>query len=489
MLSRISSVLLAIVCLVPWGRSARADFLEISLPNSSLKIVLEGRITKGRTVTLQHKFGKLYFGANDVEIYKVPTNPALFGRMAGKARASKDAEAMFEAAKWAVRHALPMQFSQAIEQTLELAPKHAGALRIKTFQEKIAEPLPESPEEEKRIRAVLDRKSMRIARSKHFIMLHDTNAAPPKSNIPGARRRPPRALERLRLLEEVYETFLMTFTAAGIELDIPQQRMQVILFSEIKDFQDFSQALSPTLTSAVGFWDPNQNVSVFFDNATDEVFEQLEELLEGLREQAKAAKRRRGPDAARIVRSTNTLDLMVSAAQERSDIKVVTHEATHQMAGNTGLFPRHVRIPSWAHEGLATYFETPADATWSGVGAVNESRLRFFRALSEHATHSNIDFVVTDQIFKLAASHGATLHAYAQAWALTHFLMENHFEELMKYYAFLAQMPPDVTLNPDVLLELFDRAFGDDREKLTLDWRAYMRTLKTDYEQAIESAR
>ena len=101
------------------------------------------------------------------------------------------------------------------------------------------------------------------------------------------------------------------------------------------------------------------------------------------------------------------------------------------MAGNTGLLPRHVRIPSWVHEGLATYFETPNGAMWSGIGAVNESRLSLYRALERDREHSNIGFIVGDQIFDYAGSLGAKLHGYGQAWALTHFLMEKHFDKFI----------------------------------------------------------
>ena len=66
---------------------------------------------------------------------------------------------------------------------------------------------------------------------------------------------------------------------------------------------------------------------------------------------------------------------------------------------------------------------------------------------------------------------------------------KHHLDGLAKYYALLAQMPPDITLNQEVLLKLFDRAFGKDRAAMTLEWRAYMRSLKTDFERAIESAR
>ncbi len=480
------SLLFSIICLTLSAHTLRADFLEYQLPGSPLKIIFEGQVKGGRTVTLSHKFGTLYFEPTQVTIHEVPSNPAKFAKLENQARSDKDAEQMFKAAKWALRHALLDKFYQAVDNTLEIDPTHAGALRVKALKAQIDQPLPETEEEEQQIRAILDRDTMKVDRSNHFIMLYDTDDKAEQSRITGARRRPPRSIERLRLLEDVYETFIMKFSSEDIALDIPTERLRVILFKEYQDYQDFSKSLNPVLSSAVGFWDPDRNVSIFYDNATDDVFKILQEIMDKLQDDKDLAIKRRGPNAKIIVRNANTIGVMVSAAQERSDIKVVTHEAAHQLAGNTGLLPRHVRIPSWVHEGLATYFETPAESTWSGVGSVNHDRLMMYQALAEDTVHSNIDFIATDQIFLLAGSHGTKLHAYAQAWALTHFLMENHFEELLKYYALLSQMPPDVTLNPDLLLKIFERAFGEDREALTLEWRAYMRGLKTDFQIAID---
>ena len=73
---------------------------------------------------------------------------------------------------------------------------------------------------------------------------------------------------------------------------------------------------------------------------------------------------------------------MIDLERENSDIEVVSHETTHQMAGNTGLLPRHVQVPRWVHEGLATYFETPNGASWGAIGAVNDSRLKLYRVLA-----------------------------------------------------------------------------------------------------------
>lgn len=213
----------------------------------------------------------------------------------------------------------------------------------------------------------------------------------------------------------------------------------------------------------------------------------LREVSKSLQKQKDEAVRIRALNARDIVRMANTISLLIAVDQENSDIEVVSHECTHQMAGNTGLFPRHVRIPQWVHEGMATYFEAPSDASWSGIGAVNQERLAYYRALAEtDREHSNIDFVVGDEIFKYAASHNAVLHGYAQAWALTHFLVENHFEEFMTFFKRLGQMPPDIILSPTLLTKLFDVSFTTDRETMNLEWRRYMNTLQTDTERVLK---
>src|SRR6202008_2671028 len=107
-------------------------------------------------------------------------------------------------------------------------------------------------------------------------------------------------------------------------------------------------------------------------------------------------------NAKENVQLADTLTMLIEVERENHDIEVVSHEATHQMAGNTGLLPRHVQIPSWVHEGLATYFESPREAAWSGVGAVNESRLRRYRGMERDKEHSNIQFITGDQIFDYA---------------------------------------------------------------------------------------
>jgi hypothetical protein len=473
-------VIVGMLCLAV-GSHARADVIFYRLPISSGgTVVLEGKtmVNPGRTVTFTHpRYGTVHLDLESVDIKKAPTLEAQFNRQLGKA--GKDAEQRMAAAQWALRNGLLPQFYTAIDKVLEADPNHPRASLVKQLKEQMDKPLGDSSKQVAEMKAMIGRSDMKVKESKHFLLMHDT----PETKTRGKMTR---ADERIELLEAVYESFLLRFYAYGVKLEIPQERLKVVLFNEYKDYRLFADKLSPALASASGFWGPEQNTSVFFDHGTNDTFKQLKEFSDRLQSQKKDAVRDRDLNAAAVVRLADTLKMLIEIERENSDISVVSHEATHQLAGNTGLLPRHVQIPSWVHEGLASYFETPDGATWAGVGAVNEERLDWYRALERDRVHSNIGFIVGDQIFDYAASLGAKLHGYGQAWALTNFMLEKHFDKFMVFYRRLGELPPDTFLSQEIVNQIFDEAVGINRDKLDEQWRAYMKALKTDVELILE---
>ncbi len=460
----------------------RADLLKYSVPGTTLVMTLQGktRVNPGRTVTFSHpKFGRMYIRLEDIvgRIHEIPSTFATGRAKLNRSKTTGDASQVMEAAHWLLHHGQLRTYWEAIDAALEIDPQNAEALRVMDLKRKMDVPLPEKPELEEKLRQQVKLPGFKIKRSPHFILCHDTPEKPEKG------RRMNRSDERLALLELVYESFLLKFYSKGITLKIPEERLMVLLFNDHAAYNDYAQSLSPTLILAAGFWSPKTNISVFYDNGKAEQYEVLDNLIDQLREQANEARRRRGPGAADIVRRYEGLSLLVKIAKESSDVEVVSHECTHQMAGNTGLFPRDVRVPRWVHEGLAAYFEAPSDATWAGIGAVNEERLEWYRALIKNQSElSTIDFVVGDRLFTHAGSHASILHAYGQAWAMTHFLVEQRFDKLMEYYRRLGEFPPDTPIGSEVLNELFEEVFGADRTTLEAQWRDYMRGLKTDLE-------
>jgi hypothetical protein len=395
-------------------------------------------------------------------------------------RAGTNPDKCMEAAHWALRHGLLQQFHQAVEKSLAANPQHPRALLVKKLRTQMDVELSDPASQVEDMKQLLGRRDMKVKLSKHFILMHDT----PDKIVRGKNTR---ADERIQLLETVYECFLLRFYAYGVELEIPKERLKVVLFNDYDRYRAFALRLSPSLASASGFWSPGNNTSIFFDHGTNAEFKALAKVSGELQKLKAESLRDRTSATADIRRLADTLALLIELERENSDIEVVSHEITHQMAGNTGLLPRHVQVPRWVHEGLATYFETPNGASWGGIGAVNSSRLTLYRVLAPDEKHSNLDFIVGDQIFDYAASHGAVVHGDSQAWGLTHFLMEKHFDRFLAFYRRLGEMPPNLPLSQETLNEIFDECFtGVNRRDLDAEWHSYMGGLKTDIELILE---
>src|SRR5262245_63767441 len=64
------------------------------------------------------------------------------------------------------------------------------------------------------------------------------------------------------------------------------------------------------------------------------------------------------------------------------NLSTTIHEATHQIAFNSGCHRRFADNPVWLAEGLAMYFETPEvhgnKIVWSSAGNLNTPRLDRF---------------------------------------------------------------------------------------------------------------
>jgi hypothetical protein len=402
---------------------------------------------------------------------KAKSNQQLFNARMGNA---KTADAVMEAAVWGLKSGLLGEFYTGVDKALKLDPNNAAALKVRELKKQMKEPLPDNPEAEKRFRELVKRPSMKIKMSNHYMLMHDTD-----DTKPAAGKKKTRAQIRLDLLEKVFESFMLLFHAQNVELEFPKERMMVVLFQDYEQFQSFSKAIHPSLASAAGFYSPLTNVAYFYDFSTDDLMKVLDEAANVFRKAAKDAKKwRNDPDAIRLAK---VVDLVLEVKRDNADITVVSHECTHQMAGNTGLFPRHIRTPKWVHEGLASYFEVPNDGVWAGIGAVSRRRISAYRELARADSNnllSGVDFVVSDQIFQLGSEFG-----YAFGWAMTHFMIERHLKEFIDFYRSLGEVPPDVRLNPDLLQRLFHHAVQIDTKALQSEWEDYMKSLKTDLER------
>jgi hypothetical protein len=457
---------------------AHADFVLYTLPGTDRVILLEGTTKRGGYGIIEYthpSHGTIVLNQDSATVIKAPSKTDDFRKMLAKAKGSNDVSDYISAANVAIRRGLFKEFLECCSAAYKIDPKNPTILRLIEARNRIKRPLEDEKNAEARIREIVNRPSMKVQFSHHYILLHDT---PDEKKF---RKKKNRADLRLELLETVYESYFMKFALDGILLDPPQERMMVILFHDEKDYQRYCTQLDPTLLSTAGFWSPVDNACVFYDQGSSERMKALDEMNADLK---RAKNQARGTAVSRdTAHLSNTIDLLVKVAKEEDDIEVVSHEATHQLAGNTGLMPRGKIALRWAHEGLASYFETSSDAVWNGIGAVNEGRLRSYKRVSSDESRRSIELLINDLLFDGARNIREEVDAYGQAWALTHYLMENKPAKLVEYYRRTSELDSSQgSIQRKELVDIFADVFGD-LNKLEADWHLYMQSIETDIDR------
>jgi hypothetical protein len=461
-----------------------ADFVIYTLPESEWSIVLEGnvKILGMGVIEFTHPLGTIALSRDRAVVIRCPTRQEEFEKLFSKAKRSGTIDDYLSAADQALRRGLLKEFRECCNAAYRVDPNHPAMQRLLEARNRIRAPIQDSRKTLDELTAYVDRPAMQAVASEHYLMLHDME------QTKTSKGRQTRSQKRIELLETVYESYMMKFALDGILLPCPQERLKVVVFGDEKDYLKFSEQLDTSLGSSLGYWSPQHNVAVFFDQGTTRRMRALQQIIAELQRRKVLA---RGTVASKeVAHMANTLDLLVKIIQEEDDIEVVSHEATHQLAGNTGLMPRDKIAMRWAHEGLASYFETSSDAGWGGIGAVNEGRLKGYRRVSSDPQRAPLELLVSDALFEQAKDGRERSDAYGHAWALTHFLMETRTEALLEYYRCISELSRDDAKDrgnrSDELIDPFRKCFGDLRE-LESQWHAYMANLKTDIERMREA--
>lgn len=171
----------------------------------------------------------------------------------------------------------------------------------------------------------------------------------------------------------------------------------------------------------------------------------------------------------------NILELNLKLAGQVANVSTIVHEATHQIAFNSGMHVRMADNPFWLVEGMAMFFETPDlknASGWRTVGKLNESRLRDYQEYvkSRREPQSLRAMLTADEKFQTA---NTALDAYAEAWALTHYLISRKKAQYMTYLAQLAEKKPLEEDDPEERISEFEAAFGP-IEEVEKDLAKYM---------------
>ena len=144
------------------------------------------------------------------------------------------------------------------------------------------------------------------------------------------------------------------------------------------------------------------------------------------------------------------------------NVSTVVHEATHQIAFNSGLHTRYADNPRWLTEGMAMYFESPdlrSPKGWNTVGKVNPFRIKRFRDFLSKRRNARSLRTLISYDSRLTDDKTA-VDSYSEAWALTYYLMKKRRKDYEKYLATIAAKPRLIFKGPEVRLKEFENAFG-----------------------------
>ncbi len=172
------------------------------------------------------------------------------------------------------------------------------------------------------------------------------------------------------------------------------------------------------------------------------------------------------------------INLILSQPDAVQTVSTIIHEATHQIAYNCGLHTRFSDFPLWISEGIAMYFETPdlrSEKGWRGIGNVNRPRLAHFREHGPSRGSKWLEAMLCDDKQFIDTKHA--LDAYANAWALTYFLITKHPKEYVAYLSTLSAKKPILEDGPEGRLDDFRNCFGD-LSQVSAEFLRYMSRLR-----------
>ena len=284
----------------------------------------------------------------------------------------------------------------------------------------------------------------RIHKTAHFVICYNTTKA--YAQWCGA------------LYERLYRAFYGYWKTAGITLQQPRYPLVSLVFEDRQSYLEYSRReLGMAATAAIGYYNMRTNRTIAYDLTG----------VEGIDRGGQ-----RTSSAAHINR------ILSQPAGERT-VATVVHEATHQLAYNSGLQKRYADNPFWVSEGMAIFFETPdlkSTKGWRTLGGVNRVNLFNFRKFLPRRPEDSLQTLVSrDQRFqdpKLAAD------AYAEAWALNYFLLRTRKEQYVDYLRKLVIQSELTPANEERRMAEFKAVFGEDLQKLEAEFIRYIRRIR-----------
>ena len=239
--------------------------------------------------------------------------------------------------------------------------------------------------------------------------------------------------------EGLYREFVTYFGKRGFKVREPEFPLVGIVLRDAEDFRRYTASLGmPAMPGLLGFYSLTSNRILVYD-----------------------------------IEPTGANEAWCETAA------TILHEATHQAAFNTGIHSRYTPPPLWVVEGLATLFEAPgvynAENHRTQADRINLGRLKDFRQFvaPQHKTALIRSLLADDRLFQ---THPGI--AYAEAWALTFYLIETQSSKYARYVALTAQRPPFCDYTSAERTADFTSVFGDNWPMLEAQFLRFMAGLR-----------
>ena len=253
------------------------------------------------------------------------------------------------------------------------------------------------------------------------------------------------------LLERLFRAFLLHWKQKKVELSEPAHPLPIVILANRQQFAQYATAdEGPSAAESQGYYSIKSNRVVLFD-------------LTATSQSAPA-------------KSTAEINRKIAASP--FNVATVVHEATHQIAFNSGMHTRMADNPLWVTEGMAMYFETPdlrSRSGWRTIGKPNRVRSNQLKDAIRKKRRSSELFtsILSEDKPFLDAKNAAD--SYAEAWALTYFVIKTRREQYSKYIKRLQEKKRLFWDKPEDRLREFEECFEAQAADIEKEYLRYMR--------------
>lgn len=279
--------------------------------------------------------------------------------------------------------------------------------------------------------------------TEHFVVCYDTTDIYARWNA--------------NLYERMFKGMIRFWKEKGIDLHPPRFPMVALIFSNQRDYVQYSKRDFRGGENTFGYYTQTTNRLATFDLTG----------IEGML-----------PPGAPVERE-ELITQIFSRPQAERQVATVLHEACHQIAFNTGLQRRLGDYPFWLSEGIATFFESPdfnSSNGWGGTGKINWYNLNNLRHYARmRPADSLMKLLTQDDLLRQGETATA---AYAESWGLTFFLIKRKSKPFVEYLKLLHSRPPGNPSDAKQRMDDFRTCFGDDLEKLDKEFVRFIGSLR-----------